>query len=96
MASGKPVISTPRGGIGEVVADQSSGFLLPPKDWNKELPTIWEVLWSVPNMRLEMGKQALMRARQFSWHATAQGYIRVFEATLGKEQNAEEQLRKAS
>ncbi|MFP3416613.1 glycosyltransferase, partial [Bacillus sp. SIMBA_074] len=76
---GKPVISTPRGGIKEVVTHQGSGFLIPPKEWSKELPIIWELLWSAPHIRTEMGKQALMRARQFSWYATAQGYLKVFE-----------------
>lgn len=95
MASGKPVISTPRGGIGEVVTHQGSGFLIPPKDWIKELPAIWDILWSAPRLRQEMGKQALLRAKQFSWHATAQGYIRAFEEVLGKHQKKEQQLRKA-
>lgn len=96
MASGKPVISTPRGGIGEVVADYSSGFLVPPKEWSEALPVIWKVLWDMPDIRLEMGKRALARARQFSWNATAQGYIHVFEAAIGKQQQAERQLRRAS
>lgn len=84
MASGKPVITTPRGGIGEVVAHQSSGFLLPPKAWKTELPVVWNLLWSIPGIRAEMGKQALLRAKQFSWYATAQGYMNVFESALGK------------
>lgn len=84
MASGKPVISTPRGGIKEVVTHQGSGFLIPPKEWSKELPIIWELLWSAPHIRTEMGKQALMRARQFSWYATAQGYLKVFENAVAK------------
>jgi spore coat protein SA len=95
MASGKPVISTPRGGIGEVVTDYGSGFLIPPKDWNRALPAIWEILWGLPGLRQEMGKYARMQAMQFSWNATAQGYLQIFQAALGKQKEAE-QPRKAA
>ncbi|MED1950924.1 glycosyltransferase family 4 protein [Brevibacillus centrosporus] len=88
MASGKPVITTPRGGIGEVVTHQGSGFLIPPKDWKAELPSLWKLLWSAPAIRTEMGKNALMRAKQFSWYATAQGYLEVFETALKKRKAA--------
>ncbi|MGG3883562.1 glycosyltransferase family 4 protein [Brevibacillus panacihumi] len=84
MASGKPVITTPRGGIGEVVTHQGSGFLIPPKEWKKELPSIWEGLWKHPQIKNEMGKHALSRAKQFSWYATAQGYLRIFEQSVQK------------
>ncbi|GIO06828.1 LPS 1,2-N-acetylglucosaminetransferase [Brevibacillus reuszeri] len=94
MASGKPVISTPRGGIKEVVTHQGSGFLIPPKEWNKELPIIWELLWSAPHIRTEMGKQALLRARQFSWYATAQGYLKVFENAIEKRDLGKQPLQK--
>ncbi|WP_289136057.1 glycosyltransferase family 4 protein [uncultured Brevibacillus sp.] len=94
MASGKPVISTPRGGIKEVVTHQGSGFLIPPKEWSKELPNIWELLWSAPHIRTEMGKQALMRARQFSWYATAQGYLKVFENAVTKRDLGNQPLQK--
>lgn len=94
MASGKPVISTPRGGIKEVVTHQGSGFLIPPKEWVKELPVVWELLWNTPHIRTEMGKQALMRAKQFSWYATAQGYLQVFENVVGKRDQEKQPLRK--
>jgi spore coat protein SA len=88
MASGKPVISTPRGGIGEVVTHQECGFLIPPSAWTKTLPEVWGLLWNVPNLRNDMGKKALLRAKKFSWHATAQGYLQVFAQVL-KEKRAE-------
>jgi len=91
MASGKPVITTPRGGIGEVVTHQGSGFLIPPKEWKQELPAVWEVLWKHPQIRKEMGKQALSRAKQFSWYATAQGYLRVFEQVVEKRNSSKTQ-----
>lgn len=94
MASGKPVISTPRGGIGEVVTHHGSGFLIPPKDWISELPKVWEILWSSPFIKSEMGKQAVMRAKQFSWYATAQGYLKVFAQALEKRESVKQPLRK--
>jgi spore coat protein SA len=84
MASGKPVITTPRGGIAEVVNHLGSGFLIPPEEWSQELPSVWESLWRIPRFRSDMGRRALMRARQFSWHTTAQEYLRVFEAVIAK------------
>ncbi|MGZ0053265.1 glycosyltransferase family 4 protein [Brevibacillus gelatini] len=91
MAASKPVISTTRGGIKEVVTHQSSGFLLPPKEWEKELPAIWKLLWSNPQIRAEMGRQALLRAKQFSWYATAQGYLNIFENAIGKRPTEKQQ-----
>ncbi|TQK63580.1 spore coat protein SA [Brevibacillus sp. AG162] len=94
MASGKPVISTPRGGIREVVAHEKSGFIIPPKDWEKGLPAVWELLWSSPAVRNEMGKQALQRAKFFSWYATAQGYLNVFETVVPTRREEKQQLLK--
>ncbi|MBW5466710.1 glycosyltransferase [Brevibacillus formosus] len=94
MASGKPVISTPRGGIREVVAHEKSGFIIPPKDWEKGLPAVWELLWSSPAVRNEMGKQALQRAKFFSWYATAQGYLNVFETVVPTRVEERQQLLK--
>ncbi len=94
MASGKPVISTPRGGIREVVAHEKSGFIIPPKDWEKGLPAVWELLWSSPAVRNEMGKQALQRAKFFSWYATAQGYLNVFETVVPTRVEEKQQLLK--
>ncbi|MFS0916243.1 glycosyltransferase family 4 protein [Brevibacillus sp. 179-C 1.1 NHS] len=94
MASGKPVISTPRGGIREVVTHHTSGFIIPPKEWEKGLPAVWELLWSSPVVRNEMGKQALQRAKFFSWYATAQGYLKVFEKAVPKREQEKQQLLK--
>ncbi len=80
MASGKPVISTNRGGIPEVIGN--AGFMLPPAEWPKRLADIWDLLWKVPALRSELGKQALRRAREFSWEATADGYLAAFAEAI--------------
>jgi len=95
MASGKPVITTPRGGIGEVVTDYGSGFLIPPTDWSRALPVIWEALWNLPGLRQEMGQYARMQAMKFSWDATAQEYLKIFQAAL-ESRDAAGQRRKAA
>jgi spore coat protein SA len=96
MASGKPVISTPRGGIGEVVSHQECGFLIQPADWPKKLPEVWNLLWNAPYLRNDMSKKALSRAKQFSWHATAQGYLQVFAQVLEKRGGSKQSVRKIS
>lgn len=82
MAAGKPVFSTPRGGIPEVVLDQDVGFLVPPKEWKLMVPRLWQLFWETPGMRSELGKNALKRANELSWQATATGYLGVFEKVL--------------
>jgi spore coat protein SA len=96
MASGKPVISTPRGGIAEVVQHQSSGFLIPPAEWSSQLPLVWEVLWKIPFLRMDMGRKALLRAKQFSWYATAQGYLQVFASVMEKRGQRQPYIQKIS
>ncbi len=82
MAAGKPVISTPRGGIPEVVFNQDVGFLVPPKEWRLMVPRLWQNFWETSGMRSELGKNALTRANQLSWQATAAGYLEVFEKVI--------------
>lgn len=96
MAASKPVITTPRGGISEVVAHAETGFVIPPAEWKEKLPEIWEVLWGVPHLRQRLGKQALQRAKQFSWYATAQGYLQVFEKGVEERAKSPSPLKKAS
>lgn len=78
MASGKPVVTTTRGGVSEVVKEGHTGFLINPGDWVRDLPTIWEQMWKSPAMRTQMSKAAMRRAEGFSWEATAHGYLEIF------------------
>lgn len=94
MASGKPVISTPSGGICEVVTHQKSGFIIPPNDWETDLPAVWELLWKSAGIRNAMSKQAMLRAKHFSWNATAQGYMSLFEKAVQNSPQAKQALLK--
>lgn len=85
MASGKPVLSTTSGGISEVIMDNQTGILIHPSRWVRECPEWWNLLWSRRFMREEMGRKALIRAAQFNWQATAQGYLDVFFSCMDKD-----------
>ncbi|MET3289440.1 UNVERIFIED_CONTAM: spore coat protein SA [Brevibacillus sp. OAP136] len=88
MAAGKPVITTTNGGVSEVVKEGHSGFLIAPSDWKRDLPSIWEQMWKSTLLRTQMSKQALHRAAEFSWQATAYGYLNVFHQVMQQEKPA--------
>lgn len=90
MASGKPVITTTKGGVSEVVKEGHTGFLIAPGDWKRDLPSIWEQMWKSTLLRTQMSKQALHRAEEFSWEATAYGYLAVFEQLLHQQKPLED------
>lgn len=96
MASGKPIISTPRGGIAEVVHHQNNGILIPPAEWGRQLPAVWELIWKIPYLRNEMARRGYLRAKRFSWYATAEGYLRVFEQVAETRSHQRESMRKIS
>lgn len=83
MASGKPVLSSTKGGISEVIVHTKSGALIPPSQWERELSKWWKLLWNSENQREEMGRSALVRAGKFSWQATAWGYVQVIQSCQG-------------
>ncbi|MBO8170766.1 MAG: glycosyltransferase family 4 protein [Bacillaceae bacterium] len=80
MASKKPVITTNRGGIPEVVEDQKSGIVIPVQEWKREFPMVLKE--RTDEEWAEMGERARERARSFTWEKTAQGYIDVFQSLL--------------
>lgn len=90
MAAGKPVFSTPRGGVAEVVRNQDVGFLVPPEEWPEMVPRIWQFFWEAPRMRRELGKNAVKRAAELSWEATAAGYLEVCRAVTGEQKAVRE------
>ncbi len=74
MASGKPVVSTNRGGPSEVVVDGVTGYLVPPKDPKALADRVIELLHS-PHTRRTFGTAGRMRAQQvFSAGAVAEAF----------------------
>jgi len=90
MAAGKPVITTARGGIPEVVRNQDDGFLVQPKDWKLLVPRLWQFFWQTPGMQSDLSKNARSRAQELSWQATAAAYLNVFERLVHPHQYRQE------
>jgi glycosyltransferase involved in cell wall biosynthesis len=67
MACGTPVIGAAVGGIQQTVEDGRTGFLVPPRDPDALAARLATIL-SNPNLRDEMGNNALARARRlYTW-----------------------------
>jgi glycosyltransferase involved in cell wall biosynthesis len=72
MATGLPVISVKTGGIPEVIEDQVSGILLPPKQLSREITSACTELLSSPEQMEQLGREARKQVEQrFTWETTA-------------------------
>jgi len=69
MACGLPVIVTANG-PGDIVRDGIEGFVIPQRDADAICDRL-ERLYRDPELRLEMGRRAAARAREYSWAAYA-------------------------
>lgn len=81
MAWGLPIISSPVGGIPDIITDGQEGFLVPPDD----IPAISEAIQRfVENRDLlrEMSTHARRRAESFSLEKYRQNLKAVYEAVL--------------
>jgi len=76
MACGCPVVTTNVGSLPEVVGD--AGILKNPNDISGIANAIYEVLTN-DNLREELIKKSLKRAKMFSWEKTAKEIIKVYE-----------------
>jgi glycosyltransferase involved in cell wall biosynthesis len=65
MACGLPVIVTSNGPA-DIVRDGIDGFVIPERDDDAVCDRL-ERLYCNPEMRVEMGRQAALRAREFGW-----------------------------
>ena len=64
MAAGKPIVATRAGGIPEVVAEEETGLLVPPRDHEALADAIVRLLKDA-DLRRRMGNAARTRARTF-------------------------------
>ena len=67
MACGLPVIVTANG-PGDIVRDGIDGFVIPERDEDAVCDRL-EHLYRHPELRVEMGRRAAQRAREFDWNA---------------------------
>lgn len=76
MACGAPVVAARAGALPEVVGD--AGRYFDPHNPD-ELAGIMESLAVDKDLRIELSRRGLDRAKSFSWNATARGLLRVIE-----------------
>lgn len=65
MASGVPVIARDEGGPSEIVAHESSGFLVPPNDLDGFVQRVLEL--DNPDLRASMGVESRKMAEEATW-----------------------------
>jgi D-inositol-3-phosphate glycosyltransferase len=78
QATGTPVVAAAVGGLTTVVRDRHSGLLIDghdPEDWATALGRVV----TDPDLRVRLEAGALEQARQFSWEATADRTLEVYE-----------------
>jgi glycosyltransferase involved in cell wall biosynthesis len=78
MACGKPIVATTAGGMPEVVADGSTGLLVPPRDHQAMADAIVTLLTN-PDLRARMGAAGLARVRvNFSAERMVQDTLEIY------------------
>ncbi|GAB7387568.1 hypothetical protein BSNK01_14050 [Bacillaceae bacterium] len=82
MSAGKPVVSTLRGGIPEVVKNGETGFVVPLRDLPRTLPALLLRLLSSDELRQRFSEAGLRRVQAFTWQRTAGEYLRVYRSLL--------------
>ena len=73
MAAGIPVIATAVDGNLEQIEDGGQGFLIPPDDVDALAEKI-DLILSNPELRRQLGQNALIRSREFGWQRMVDQY----------------------
>jgi teichuronic acid biosynthesis glycosyltransferase TuaC len=82
MASGLPVVATDVGGTGEVVLNDVSGLLVPPRDVTALAGAMIRIS-DDPDLAARFGVEGRRRVeRHFGWNASARRWIEVYEKAL--------------
>ncbi len=81
MASGLPVLTTPRSGVAwgaaPVVRNEENGFVVPHGDV-EAMESVVRMLYGAPDMRHRIGHRARETAEQHTWEAYEKGVAQVF------------------
>ncbi|MBL4844919.1 MAG: glycosyltransferase family 4 protein [Planctomycetes bacterium] len=77
MLSGRPVLASAEGGLGELVIPEETGLLLPPEP--EAWASAWERLAKAPDLRASWGAAGLARGARFSTAAASEGLARLYE-----------------
>ena len=89
-ASGLPILATPVNGIGELITDGQSGFLI-----SQEPRTIAQRLGQLaedPALRLRMGRAARQSALDFTWEAMAARHQELYLRLAGESSGVRHRL----
>ncbi|MCX7778817.1 MAG: glycosyltransferase family 4 protein [Patescibacteria group bacterium] len=78
QAMGKPVVATRSGGIPEVVADQKTGFLVPPEDVEALRQAIVKILTD-SNLMTKLKSQTRKWVERFSWRYQINLFIKTLK-----------------
>jgi D-inositol-3-phosphate glycosyltransferase len=91
QACGTPVVASRVGGLMHVVSDGVTGYTIPDHDPAAYAERIGQVLGD-PRLRAEMGRQGIALAAGYSWEATANRLMDVYESTVRSYGRAVESL----
>lgn len=85
MACGTPVVASQVGGLGFLVRDGETGFLVPDRD-PAALADRLSLLLGDPSLRQRIGRQAVAYAQTFDWEKIAVQIAEVYRSLLGTPQ----------
>jgi len=92
MACGRPVIGSAVGGITYTIADNETGFLVPPRDPRALAERLYQLLID-PERCVQMGQAARVRVeREFTWESVAKRTSRLYESILATHKQATQTL----
>lgn len=77
MAAGLPVVATRVGGVPELVETGVNGYVVAPRS-PAELRNAIEEIAASPQLRSQMGRAAIERARCFDWSACTQAHLALY------------------
>ena len=81
QACGRPVVATAVGGLGHIVQDHKTGYLVDERDPAVFAARLKTVL-SDDVLRRQLGADAHARAQHFSWNATADEMLELYECLV--------------
>jgi glycosyltransferase involved in cell wall biosynthesis len=83
MACGLPVVGTSEGGVGELILDNETGFLVSGGNVDKFAEAILKLVGN-PDLRQKMKMKAIQRAQTFSYEQAAANMLRLWEEMIKK------------
>jgi phosphatidylinositol alpha-mannosyltransferase len=81
MATGKPIVASAIGGFLSVFSDGVEGIAVPPKDPAKIAEGILKLIKD-KQLRQQMGKQGIQKAKQYDWTIIASKILDVYKSVL--------------